>query len=268
MGRGRGVVDRDLRARAEAMRRVGCSYREISAALGGISKSTLSGWLCDVPLSDEHRARLAQRSEEGVRSRAVAIRASRIRRTEVLQAEAASEIAALTDRELFLVGVALYWAEGSKAKPWSPSKEVVLINSDPTVIQVFLAWLRLVGVDDDRLQFRLSIHESGDLEAATTAWSAAIGFGPERFGKATLKRHNPVTVRRNTSAAYIGCLIIRVRRSVELNRRITGWWSGVAASASVPSGRHPGWCRGSTGAFGALSPGSIPGPGAAPPSPA
>lgn len=233
-------MDPELRARAEAMRRDGCSYREISAALGGISKSTLSGWLCDVPLTEEHRARLAQRSAEGIRSRAIAIRASRIRRTEVLQAEAASEIGGLTQRELFLVGVALYWAEGSKAKPWSPSKEVVLINSDPTVIQVFLAWLRLMGVDDDRLQFRLSIHESADLEAATAAWATAVGFGAERFGRPTLKRHNPLTARRNTSTAYIGCLIIRVRRSVELNRRIAGWWSGIAATGvdtiGAPSG--------------------------------
>ncbi len=63
------------------MRLEGKSYREIQATLG-ISKSTLSGWLRDVPLSEEQRARLDARGEEGIRSRAVAIRAGRIRRTE------------------------------------------------------------------------------------------------------------------------------------------------------------------------------------------
>ncbi len=106
---------------------------------------------------------------------------------------------------------------------------MILINSDPTVILVFLAWLRLVGITDDRLQFRLSIHRSADVVGATARWSEVIGFGPDRFEKPSLKRHSPTTVRHNTSSGYIGCLIVRVRRSVHLNRQIAGWWAGIGS---------------------------------------
>lgn len=105
------------------MRLQGKSYREIQERLG-IPKSTLSNWLSDVPLSEEQRLALDERKGDGARSRAIAIRGSRIRRTEVLQAAAAAEIGEPSDRELFLVGVGLYWSEGAKAKPWNTSTRV------------------------------------------------------------------------------------------------------------------------------------------------
>ena len=44
----------------------------------------------------------------------------------------------------------------------------------------------------------------------------------ERFGRTTVKRHKPVTVRRNTGVDYHGCLVINVPRSRELYWRIEG----------------------------------------------
>jgi hypothetical protein len=240
---GRGRVDAERRAAALAMRLEGCSYREIQAALG-VPKSTLSGWLCDVPLSDEHHARLAQRSEEGARSRAIAIRASRIRRTEVLQAAAASEIGGLTDRELFLLGVVAYWCEGSKAKAWGRSAiTTTFINSDPGLIRLFVRWTALVGVAPADLIYRLSIHESADVSAATAYWRSIVGGEDGQWRRPSLKRHRPTTARQNTADAYVGCLVVSVRRSTDLNRRIAGWYSGIARAlraASVPSTARSG----------------------------
>lgn len=216
------------RTEAHERRLRGESYRQIQAALG-IPKSTLSGWLCDVPLTDDHRAELAARQVDGARSRAVAIRASRVRRTEELQSDAAIEIGPVTERELFLLGVVAYWAEGSKAKPWAVSTRVKFINSDPHMIELFLAWLHLVGVSEDRLDFRLSIHESADVEGATRYWAEVVGISSHAFRRPSLKRHNPRTVRRNTADTYVGCLVVSVRRSTDLNRQIAGWWSGLAA---------------------------------------
>jgi hypothetical protein len=69
----------------------------------------------------------------------------------------------LERRELFFVGLALYWAEGTKDKPWNRNGRVVIINSDASVLTVFLAWLDLVGVSSDRRSYRLSIHESAHI---------------------------------------------------------------------------------------------------------
>ena len=54
----------------------------------------------------------------------------------------------------------LYWAEGSKTKPHARSERVTFINSDPDMIEVYLAWLRLLGVAPDRLRFH--VHDPRD----------------------------------------------------------------------------------------------------------
>lgn len=187
-----------------------------------------------MPLSDEHRRRLEQKSEEGIRSRAVAIRAGRIRRTENLQDAAAAEMGSISDRELFLIGVTLYWAEGSKAKPWAPSTQMSFINSDPRVITIFVRFLELVGVARDRLVYTVAIHESADVAAATAYWARVLDVDADSFRRPNIKRHNPKTKRRNTDLSYVGCLTIRVRRSVDLNRRIEGWWNGITAALEAP----------------------------------
>jgi hypothetical protein len=47
------------------------------------------------------------------------------------------------------------------------------------------------------------------------------------FRKATLKRHNIKTVRKQINDDYHGCLIVWVRKSSGLYRRVDGWWRGI-----------------------------------------
>lgn len=114
----------------------------------------------------------------------------------------------------------------------------MFINSDPTMISLFLAWLDLIGVERDRLIYRLSIHETADVAASTTHWARIVGVEESEFRRASLKRHIPKTVRKNVGADYHGCLVINVRRSTELYRQIAGWWSGISTflgtSAPLP----------------------------------
>lgn len=78
----------DLRELAIAMRRDGKSYREIREALG-VSKGSLSLWLRDVHLSEEHRAALQERQVAG-RERAVeTLKARRVARERTIVREAA-----------------------------------------------------------------------------------------------------------------------------------------------------------------------------------
>jgi len=144
-------------------------------------------------------------------------------------AEARAQVSGLTDTELFVAGVTAYWAEGTKSKPWrADSQRVVFVNSDAAMIRLFLRWLALIGVDHDRLIFRVAIHESADLQAAHDFWAEVVGVGPEQFGRPTLKRHRPTTNRKNVGHGYNGCLSVTVRRSTELYRQIAGWWLGLS----------------------------------------
>lgn len=234
----------DVRARAVLMRLDGRSHREIAKVLG-VSRSTVSVWLRDVILTDAQRASLMARQVDSGKRRAATIKAQRATERERIQREARGQVGDLAQSELFVAGVVAYWAEGAKAKAWRPGGQVSFTNSDPTMIRLFLAWLRLIGVERDRVTFRLHIHESADPLAAAEFWAKEVTSPMSAFRKTVLKRHNPQTSRRNTGESYRGCLIVRVRRSTDLYLQIVGWYQGLIAQlerVAVPSrpiGRTP-----------------------------
>lgn len=137
----------------------------------------------------------------------------------------------MSERELFLVGVGLYWAEGSKSKTYSRRERVTFVNSDPDMIHVYLAWLGVLGVDPARIRYRVMIHESGDVRGAEQYWADLAKVDLSELQRATLKKHNPKTVRKNTGDDYHGCLVVNVLGSTDLYRRIEGWWSRMAVEA-------------------------------------
>ncbi|MEV6330674.1 hypothetical protein [Streptomyces sp. NPDC051909] len=226
----------DLRARARELRLEGRTYDQIQVELG-CSKSSISLWVRDLPKPARKRTReeasaIARRGWEAT----LRIREEERQRTKQAAAQA---VGALSDRELFLVGVALYWAEGTKDKSYERRERVTFVNSDPGMIRTFLAWLDLIGVDRARHTYHLMIHESADVAAAEHYWADVTGADPARFGKTSLKRHNPKTARKNVADDYQGCLAVRVRGSADLYRRIEGAWCGIvgAASAAVRGNR-------------------------------
>ena len=143
------------------------------------------------------------------------------------KAAAFAEVGAVSDRELMLLGVALYWAEGTKDKPYARRERIAFINSDPGMIRLFLRWLDLIGVDPARRRYCVSIHESADVAAAEEYWRLMIGLPAGDFYRATVKRHNPKTVRKQTGDDYHGCLTIKVLQPSSLYRRVDGWWRGI-----------------------------------------
>ncbi|MEU5049491.1 hypothetical protein [Streptomyces sp. NPDC021096] len=216
----------DMQARARELRRAGRTYDEIVAELG-VAKSSVSLWVRDLPKPErkvrEHCRAMAEARWEPIRQ---------ARDLERRQAKtvAAQQVGTLSDRDLFIAGVALYWSEGTKSKSHRPSERVIFVNSDPDMISLYLAWLRLLGVDQSRLRFHLMIHESADVASAERFWTEHVGPGIGTFCKTTLKKHNPKTVRKNVGEDYRGCLAVRVLAGADLYRRIEGWWCGIVSS--------------------------------------
>jgi predicted transcriptional regulator len=211
----------DLHAEARKLRTEGMGYNEIAAQLG-VSKSTVSAWVHDLPaLTQEQRHKNAVVAQQRFRERERAYR-------DDMRAVAASEIGHLSDRETIIAGAIAYWCEGSKTKPWSAASDrVTFINSDPGLVRFFLRFLDVAGVERTDLIFRVHIHESADVAAAERFWAELTGAPADQFRRATLKRHNPKTVRKNVYEDYRGCLIIYVRRSGNLYREIEGWMSAI-----------------------------------------
>ncbi|OSZ58162.1 hypothetical protein OQI_23315 [Streptomyces pharetrae CZA14] len=220
----------DLREKARELRRQGWTYDRIQLELG-CSRSSVSLWVRDLPRPEPRYTPEEQRAlmTEGLKRRRAADQEKR-RQSKLAARREAQE---LSDRDLFLAGVALYWAEGSKSKPYDRRERAVFVNSDPGVIQVYLAWLDLLGVSRDRLRFRVLIHESADVDAAQRYWADISDVDSSVFQKATLKKHNPRTVRKNTGDDYHGCLVVSVSQSADLYNRIEGWWGGIVAQAQA-----------------------------------
>ncbi|MGH3244848.1 MAG: hypothetical protein ACRDOI_01335 [Trebonia sp.] len=215
----------DLRQKARELRTQGLSYNEIVAQLG-VSKSSVSLWVRDLPCPERFAYVLNERRQEGLRKYNEARSAQRAAETEA----SAAEIGELTDRELLIAGAIAYWCEGTKSKPYRQASRVVFMNSDSGLIRFFLRFLQAAGIDRDDLILRVSIHENADAEAAQRFWVEVTGVNPTQFRSPTLKHHNPKTVRMNVGDTYHGCLRIEVRRSAELYRKIEGWASGSMAT--------------------------------------
>ncbi len=219
----------DLRERARQLRNQGWTYNQIQAELG-CSKSSVSLWVRDLPhpepkcTPEEQRARM----NAGL----ARLRASQDCERQETKRAAAAAVGELSDRELFLLGVGLYWAEETKDKPHARRESVEFVNSDPGMISVFLAWLELLDVKRDRLHCRVMIHESADIDAAELYWANLVGVDRSALGKTVLKKHNPGTVRKNTGDIYRGCLGIKVRQGADLYRRIEGAWYGIVGAVS------------------------------------
>ncbi|MEU5363438.1 hypothetical protein ABZ354_08085 [Streptomyces sp. NPDC005925] len=217
-----------LRTRARELRLQGWTYDQIEAELD-CSRSSVSLWVRDLPKPQRQKR---TREESSALARRGWEERLRLREEERQQTKetAKREIGALTERELFLLGVGLYWAEGSKDKPHARREKVIFVNSDPSMVQVYLAWLDLLGVGREHLRCTVMIHETADIPAAERYWADLTGTDRSAFTKTTVKRHNPLTVRKNVGDSYRGCLAIKVAQSADLYRRIEGSWYGIVES--------------------------------------
>ncbi|MBX9424762.1 MULTISPECIES: hypothetical protein [Streptomyces] len=223
----------DLRARARELRLQGMTYDQIQVELG-CSKSSISLWVRDLPKPERKRTRdeaseIARRGWEATLRRREEERRTR-------KGLARDEIGSLTERELFLIGVGLYWAEGAKSKPYERREKVVFVNSDPDMITLYLAWLDLLGIEPDRMRYHVMIHESADVAGAEQYWADLVQVDVATLGKTSLKRHNPETARKNVGEGYRGCLAVNVLQGSHLYQRIEGWWAGINDAVRRDSG--------------------------------
>jgi hypothetical protein len=168
----------------------------------------VSLWLRGVTVPRRFEARHQAHLQELRGRGSEVIRAAAAERKRARVEQARQSFGLLTGRDLFVAGVALYWAEGAKQKPWRSDRRVTLINGDPSVFRVFLSWLDLVGVAEHDRRYRLTIHETADVASHERWWADELGLSLDTFHRATLKRHNPNPSRYNRGDTYHGCLVI------------------------------------------------------------
>lgn len=211
------------------LRRKGLSYREILAHIP-VAKSTISLWLREVGLSKRQKQRLSQKRLAAALRGAQRRKDQRVQAVEAIQKEAVSEIGKITKRELWLLGVALYWAEGSKEKESRPGSGLRFTNSDSRMVQLFIRWLKeCCGVIEDDITLEIFIHEShkNSIGRVIKYWAKVTGFSPKVFSHVYFKRNKIKTNRKNIGNKYYGVLRVKVKKSSSLHRKIEGWVIGI-----------------------------------------
>lgn len=216
--------------KAIELRKQGLSYREILEIVP-VAKSSLSLWLESVKLAADQQQRLTEKKRTSALRGSLKRKTDRMVLTKKIKDTARVQVGILSQRELFLIGVALYWAEGSKEKEHNNrASKVIFSNSDAYMIKVFLQWLLgCVKIPKEKIYFNIVLHENNKhrIEEVSNYWIRQTGFSKEDFGKIYFKKHNINTKRKNVSESYFGLLRLQVRESSTLNRKIQGWTEGI-----------------------------------------
>lgn len=222
-----------LHAQAIALRKKGLSYSEILKIVP-VTQSTISAWCKDISLSSQQKAHLQKLRDLGVSRGAI----SRHDKTESLKqsiyTQSSGEIGLITDRELWLIGTALYWGEGSKQRAKNVSQGVRFTNSDSNMIKLFDLWLtRIIKIDPSHIAYEIYLHESMSREKGQVIkyWSKVLEKPGDKFDRIYLKK-NKIT-KSYPKSDYKGVVRIVVKKSTNLNRQISGWQQGIIHSCRV-----------------------------------
>lgn len=188
--------------KALALRKEGKSYSEIKAVLG-ISKSTLSGWLEDYPLSPERIKELRDFSPRRIESYRNTMRVKREKRSDEVYSLVKKNIGKISDREALIGGMFLYWGEGGK----TARSTVALSNTDPAMLKFYIHWLSLLGIQKKDLRVKLQIYADMDIEESIKFWSRELNLPIDSFTKPYVKKSNLSDLTYKNGFGYGTCVI-------------------------------------------------------------
>src|SRR3989338_8156401 len=217
------------------MRKRGFSYSDIYNKMN-IPKSTIVSWVKDVKLTKEQKEKLKKRRTEIARTNFQKRNLRTAKLIESIKLSSAQNIAKISKRELWLMGIALYWKERLASGDGSDLKNGVrFTSSDPDLVKIFIKWLREVGeIDDEEIKFDIFIGEDkkSKMDDTKNYWAYITGFPRGYFPRVYFQKKYPVkkipkNKARNYSKSEFGFLRVGVRSSSMLARQIAGWAEAI-----------------------------------------
>lgn len=185
-----GVKFKKLKTKAIDLRKSGKTYNEIRKIIGKpIPKSTLSMWCKDVILDPFYRSRIEASMKKNIhKGRAVALAMNKIKREKYLndvykRVEYLDSI--FRNEDVAKISLAmLYLGEGAKTR-----SSLMLGNSDPKVITLFLRLLRLCyAIDERKFRCTLQCRADHDIKELEKFWSSITGIPTSQFYKAMIDK--------------------------------------------------------------------------------
>ena len=208
---------------AVSLRRGGYSYSEIQKFVS-VPKATLSSWFKDIKLTEAQLKRLEQKRSDAIATGAQ-VRSKRVNEAiEKIEKSSAKDIKDISKRELWLMGIMLYWRE--RVSDRDVKKGVKFTSSDSYLIRLFLKWLMDVGQLGEA-DVLCDIFIDDDKKKAIAYWSDVTGFPQESFTRIYIQKAKKKRKKRNIKKAEFGLLRIRVKASSMLARQLSGWIKAV-----------------------------------------
>jgi DNA-binding CsgD family transcriptional regulator len=207
-----------LREEARKQRSRGESIKAIAKQLS-VSPSTVGFWCKDIKLSANQIKELERRAHDRRRLEySLKQQRDRQEKTKKLFNEGIKEVGKLSERELFIAGVALYWAEGFKSDSLAG-----FCNSDPNMIKIFIYWLKkCFAHTNEDLRLRVGLNESfkDRVEDIENYWSKLLGISRSQFQKPFFQKVK-WQKKYDSIENYHGVLRIRARKSTDFLRKFT-----------------------------------------------
>jgi len=203
------------------LRKSGLTYKEIAQQVP-VSKSSISDWLKNCSLTTSEKTVLRHHTNSNIskgRIRAAAIlREKRLKRDQVLFSVAKQEFNTHKHTPLFLTGISLYWAEGSKRHGG-----FVFTNSDADMMYVMLLWMRqFLGLGVSDVRARLYIHKPYAHEQCEKYWAEQTSIPLSNFGK-TIYKPTGLLIKKRPN--YKGCLRIETGKTAHLRKML--FWTNM-----------------------------------------
>ncbi len=211
-----------MKQKSIEMRKAGYSVKEISEALS-VAKGSVSTWVKEVILTPKQKLHLKNKthSPEVIEKR----RQSRLHNEankKVFAIEVASkEIRKIDQDMLKMIGIGLYWGEGSKRKKGMAR----ISNSDPDLIKMGMRFFREVcEVKEDRFRAHIHIHSHNAVKKAERYWSNVTGVPTSQFFKTyAIKSKSSKNLRQTLPYGTIDVGV----GDTKLLLKVLGWIEGV-----------------------------------------
>lgn len=223
----------DIKGKVRALRSQGLSLNEIQQKTT-IPKTTIRLWISNIELTEQQKDVLLKKTfvalQEGRKKAQLINKERRVKKEQAFLLEAQRDIGFLTKKELFIAGVALYWAEGFKNKH---EYRLGFCNSDSSMILFYLKWLHeALGVDKQRITARVSINYSykEKTKEIEDYWSEITGIPLSHFTKTFYQ--NTQWRKEYEDSNYHGVLRIHVKESLEYLLKMKGWIEGLKLSTA------------------------------------
>ena len=208
---------------AQQLRKKGWSVGSIADNLG-VSKGTVSIWCQDITLTEKQINRLRRNSiRAGHKGRMMGAAMNHKKKQDAIafsKKKSSSLVGQMTQRDLFMLGIGLYWGEGTK----SERSALAIVNSDPEIILVMYKWFnKIFSVKNEDFMPRIFINEihRPRIKKVVEYWSSLLQLPTEQFGNQVFLKMKQKKVYENHDS-YYGILSLKVRKSSKLKYEILG----------------------------------------------